>query len=532
MRGRNGYIQVEIKGKMALCHIYPPMDDGEYIDFSEAENYLSSHGFKGYDKTKFRQLMSTGEEEVLSLGLCDGLDFSESMSIKVSLDRMKAICRFFPPSMNGNVMTASDILAQLDEKGIKFGIDQDAILDYLGNRQYGVDYIFANGKQPDMGRDAKIEYYFNTNPNLRPKYNEDGSVNYRELNTINEVYEGQLLAKLIPADTGAPGRDIFGNDIPTRKVNSKRLHYGKNIRISEDNTQLYSEVQGHVKLVDEQVFVSDVYEVPADVDNSTGNIEFPGSVHVAGNVRGGFSIISQGDVIVDGVVEDALIQAGGQVVIKQGIHGMQRGLIDAQGNVICQFIENAKVYSGGYVETGSIIFSEVNATQDVIVNDHKGFIAGGIIRAGGKVESHILGSSMGAITRVEVGMAPEKKEQYLMLQKDISTKNQRINKLVPVIKTYQDYAAEGKELDQKNIDYLNKIMDEVSTLRGDLQKEREVFNGLHQELMTSQHAMVVVRRDVYPGVTIVISDLSKTIRDKRSYCQFKKEQGEIQVSNL
>ena len=251
-----------------------------------------------------------------------------------------------------------------------------------------------------------------------------------------------------------------------------------------------------------------------------------------GNVRGGFSIIAQGDVVVEGVVEDALIQAAGQVIIKRGIHGMQKGLIDAQGNVICQFIENAKVYSGGYVETGSVIFSEVNATKDVIVNDHKGFIAGGVIRAGGKVESHIMGSSMGALTRVEVGMAPEKKEQYMILQRDISQKNQRINKLTPVIKTYQSYASEGKALDEKNAAYMNKLMDELGSLKVDLQKEREAFNSLHQELLNSQHARVVVWRDIFPGVTIVISDISMTIKEKRSYCQFTKAQGEIQISNL
>ncbi|MBQ7677112.1 MAG: DUF342 domain-containing protein, partial [Lachnospiraceae bacterium] len=203
-----------------------------------------------------------------------------------------------------------------------------------------------------------------------------------------------------------------------------------------------------------------------------------------------------------------------------------------QGNVICQFIENAKVYSGGYVETGSVIFSEVNASKDVIVNDHKGFIAGGVIRAGGKVESNILGSSMGAITRVEVGMAPEKKEQYMILQRDISAKNQRINKLNPIIKNYQDYMASGKQLDEKTGAYLNKLMDELGNIRNELQKEREVFNSLHQELLNSQHARVVVRRDVYPGVTIVISDVAMTVKDKRSFCEFVKAQGEIQISNL
>lgn len=50
---------------------------------------------------------------------------------------------------------------------------------------------------------------------------------------------------------------------------------------------------------------------------------------------------------------------------------MQRGLLEAKGNVITKYIENAKVFAGGYVETGSIIYSEVSAGEDVIVAEKK-----------------------------------------------------------------------------------------------------------------------------------------------------------------
>lgn len=529
---RNGYLQVEIRGLMAIGHIYPPEGDGKRIDLAETEAYLKAQGLTGYDKKLLRQRAMSGEADEISLGLCNGLEFSETMYIKISLDRMKVTCRFLPPSEGGNVMNVQDILAQLESKGITYGIDQDAIMDFMTFRKYATDYVFAKGKPPRLGRDAKIEYFFNINPSLKPRYREDGSVDYRDLNTINNIEEGDLLARLIPEDPGENGRDVTGQDIQTRPVSPKRLMFGPNIRLSEDETELYSEVKGHVKLVDGKVFVSNLFEVPHDVDNSTGNIEFAGNVHVGGNVRGGFSIIARGDVIIEGVVEDALIQSGGQVIIKQGIHGMQKGIVDAESNVITQFIENATVFSGGYVETGSIIYSEVNAASDVIVNDRKGFIAGGVIRAGGKVESNTMGSSMGARTRIEVGMAPDKKEQYQMLQRDIAAKNQKISKLTPIIQTYQEYITEGRELDEKNEEYLNRIMDELEMAKTTLLSDREQFNELHQELLNSQHSKVAVRRDIFPGVTIVISDLTVTMKEKRSFCEFKKKNGEIQISNL
>lgn len=92
---------------------------------------------------------------------------------------------------------------------------------------------------------------------------------------------------------------------------------------------------GHASLVGGKVFVSDVYEVPADVDNSTGNIEYSGSVTVRGNVKGGFRISAKGDIVVEGIVEDAELYAGGQIIVKRGIHGMEK--------VCCRQVEMSSV---------------------------------------------------------------------------------------------------------------------------------------------------------------------------------------------
>ena len=528
----NGYVQVEINGKQAIGHIFPPKEGGLPINAAEVDEYLFAHGFSDYDKGAFRRQLAEPKESTFAFGNCDGLEFSETMNIKISLDKMRVTCRFMPPSMNGSRMNAKDIMGELSKRGVVYGIDQDAILAYLSDPCYATDYVFAEGLQPVIGRDAKIEYFFNTKPSLKPKHNEDGSVDYRDLNTICGVKEGDLLARLTPEDRGKPGKNVCGQDIPTRTVKSKHLEFGQNIRISDDRTEIYAAVTGHVSLVNEKVFVSDVYDVPADVDNSIGNINYDGNVHIHGNVRGGFSVVARGDVIVDGVVEDALIQAGGQIIVKRGIHGMRRGILDAKGNVIVQFIENAKVFSGGYVETGSIIYSEVNASEDIIVIDKKGFIAGGSVRAGGKVESMTIGSDMGAMTHIEVGMAPEKKERYTQLHKSITSLTKKINKLTPVIKTYNDFVESGKALDHKNMLYLNKLMSELRSTKDMLQDCRVEFNALHQELINSKHAKVIVRRDIHSGVMITISDLSMTMKDKRSYCQFEKKNGEILVTNL
>ena len=109
-------------------------------------------------------------------------------------------------------------------------------------------------------------------------------------------------------------------------------------------TEIFSEVTGHASLVKGKVFVSSVFEVPADVDNSIGNVEYAGNVHVAGNVKGGFEVRAKGDIIVEGVVEDALLEAGGQIIVKRGIHGMGKKAIFRQIAILYVSLSKMRLY--------------------------------------------------------------------------------------------------------------------------------------------------------------------------------------------
>lgn len=532
MPQQNGYFQIEIVENDSICHFYPPSDGGVRFPMKEALEYLTAEGYTDFDMNEFSSKLNSDTEETMYIGIGSGSEFSEYMKVRVSLDRMKAVCRFMPPSLNGSLLDSRDIINRLNNLGIIFGIDQDAIIEFFNDRCYATDYNFANGKLPRIGHDAKIEYFFNTNPTLKPKLNEDGSVNYKELNTICEVKKGDLLARLIPADMGERGKDIYGKEIPTREVHSKKLSFSRNVEINEDKTEIRSNVDGHVALIDDQVFVSDVLEIPADVDNSTGNINYSGNVHIAGNVRGGFTVSAGGDIVVDGVVEAAFLKAGGQIIVKCGIHGKHRGMLESKSNVISRFIENARVFAGGYVEAGSILYSDVNAGGDVLVEEKKGFILGGVVRAGGKVLSQTIGSDMGAPTRIEVGIAPEKKERYAFLNKEITGINMKINRITPVMRTYSDFLSKGGTLDDKNREYMQMLLNELNDLRKNLQGLRTEYNALHQDMLHSVRASVDVRRDVFPGVTVAVSELSTTTKEKRSFCRFQKKNGRVEVTNL
>ncbi len=65
-----------------------------------------------------------------------------------------------------------------------------------------------------------------------------------------------------------------------------------------------------------------------------------------------------------------------------------------------------------------------------------------------------------------------------------------------------------------------------------LTRYEEITNEMgqiHESMAASSGAYVQVNRNVYAGVSVSISDLSCNVKEKRSYCRFKKEDGEIKI---
>lgn len=532
----NGYFQVDIRSDASYVILYPPKDGGNPIKIDELERYLISNKLTEFKKVELKQgcdnVLESGKPALMRVGQNLPYKIREEMNIFLAEDKMSLSVRFYPPSVKGEHMDAEEIVRTIQANGIKFGIDNEAIRSFLNNRQYCTNLVFAKGKPYVAGHDAKIEYFFNTNTSLKPSMNEDGSVDYKNLDNISHVMEDQLLARITPEDPGIPGVDLFANVIKPPTVKTKKLNTGNNIRMSEDGLEIYSTVTGHANLVAGQVFVSDIYEIPADVDNTTGDIKYSGNVTVKGNVKSGFSIITDGDIVVDGVVEGANLEAGGQIILKRGVQGMQKAQLKAKSNICAKFIEGATVVSGGYIETESIIHSNVIAKTEINVAGRKGFITGGHVQAGSKITAKKIGSPMGAHTVVDVGMSQEVKEKYNAVKSEISAMALQLNKAYPILQTFMGKIKAGEKLDPKNMMYVKQLAAQTKELETQIKSKKFEFERLEAEVSLNVGAAVHVEGIIYPGVEINIAN-SKLITDsERSYCKFSVVDGDIKVSNL
>lgn len=528
----NAYYQVINNEMGTSLRLIPATESGKTgIDVQELIEYLTINKVPFQLKELGAAVANLKEETTLKLSMQRCLPIQESIHVSITDMNMTAVCSFIPPSSDGKRLGKSDIINTLNQKKIIYGIDEAAIDAFLESPEYLTDIVMAKGLEPRHGTDARIEYYFNTDLKARPTLNEDGSVDFFNLNIINHCEKDELLAKLYPEDRGDDGCDILGSRIKPRSVKHDILRFGKNIRQSEDKTELYATGSGSVSLVEGRVFVSTTMEVE-NVDTSTGNIHFDGDVVVNGNVCSNFSIKASGNVEVRGVVEGADIEAGGNITIARGMNGMSKGSLRAKGNIIAKFIENANAQANGYVEAGSLMHSTIMAGTEVNVDGRKGFISGGHVSATSLVSGKILGSEMGTDTVIEVGISPVVKKRYKELTDQEAEDFKIIERAVPILEAARDKYLAGKELSETQIENVRNLADVVREKRVTLAAVRAELDELEMLMSDEKQAQVVVKKVIYPGTKIIISDVSKIVKESIQYCRFIRYQGDVKMVGM
>ncbi|MCH5257397.1 MAG: DUF342 domain-containing protein [Lachnospiraceae bacterium] len=528
----NGYFRLIHEKDKTCIKLIPPTDGGKPLAVNDVTDYLALKDII-YDKNTLYKAIETLEDEEVTvlLEMRATLKERECYKFTISQDYMSAHVRFYAPSVGGEEMTAQELLKDLESKGIRHGIKQDAIIGYFKNREYCEDILVAEGTAPVQGKDAYIEYNFNTDRKAKPTLNDDGSVDFFHLNVVQHCHKGDVLAKLIPAVPGKYGMNLVGARLKPADVRNTTLKYGNNIDISEDKTVLTSAVNGHVELVDGTVFVSDVLVVE-NVDASTGNIECEGSVQVNGNVGTNFQVKAKGNIVVKGVVEGALLEAGDNVIIARGMNGMGRGAIKAGGNIISKFLENAAAEAKGYVAADSILHSLVEAGTEINVDGKRGFIIGGKVSAVNSVNVKTLGSSMGADTIIEVGTDPKLNARVQELQKLIEAENDALKQIYSILADAKTKIAKGIKLTPEQAQHIQKLANDSSIKTENINKYTQELENLSSQTKSRDGACVVVKESAYPGTTICIGDVSMRLQKEAQYCRFIKAQGDVKITGI
>ena len=451
------------------------------------------------------------------------------LDVEIQPDNMAAYLQV-DLEVNTNTDLFQVAMQELEKAGVKYGIDEVAVKDAVTIRR-GQRVQVATGKPVEMGADAQIIYHHLDEESGRPREREDGTVDFSDLNLIHNVRAGELIATKVPAIPGSPGITVKGQLIKGKQGKNVPLRRGKNTILEENGLKLIATCDGHVVLTGAGVInVLPVLEVNGDVDVSTGNISFIGDISVRGNVKPGFAIRTEGNVEIFGNIEGASILASGSIVVKRGIMGQGKGTVVAGGNIQAQFVENGNIQARGDINiTDAILHSLVSSGGRLVVEGRRGTIVGGVTRATREIRAKNIGSSLAPPTQIEVGIKPERKEEYRHLNQELQDKAKDLEKTRQIINLLSNLEKTRGELPEDKRETLNRLRPLEHQLEQEIAEKQRRKELLEEQLSTLRTGKICVQGTIYPGVTVMIGQITMTVNDAIEFCQLVVEEDDIKI---
>lgn len=340
--------------------------------------------------------------------------------LQISGDMMEARLIIHPPIPPAQQIPLQTLVDLLDQAGVKYGVDTDAIENALRKTMQtgssAVHCIAARGKAPLHGKDAmlRFEVEVGTAPGRELG---DGTIDFRERNMFVPVSENQVIARKSPATAGVAGMNLAGEPLVTQDGKDLQVKVSEEALFNEEDGTIRATASGVLTLVGKDTIrVSSQQKINGDVDFSTGNIRSHDAVHITGSILPDFMVSTKGDLLVGGNIQAATVNSHGNVVVKGGILG-PTSTIKVQGDADIHHIERSVLHAGGnIVIRGSSYYSSISAGGNIQAAD-KVKLVGGEIVAVGSITAGQIGSSVADPVKVAVGTDFRRFRRYQEMQK-------------------------------------------------------------------------------------------------------------------
>ncbi len=460
------------------------------------------------------------------------------LDLKVSSNGMRAVLEVTLHSLNQKV-TPEEILAFLEKNKICYGILEEEIREYCRQANFSQSLVCAVGKQVLDENDGRIEYHFETDKVLRPIQRKDGSLDYRELGLVKNISKGDSLCALIMPKPGSDGMDVYGKVVPYRKGTVPALPVGVNTQLSEDGQTLISTVDGTIEILPNAINVNEIFIVKGDVGRDSGNVSAKCSVLIQGDVKSGFSVSAGGDITVRGIVEHANLEAGGNIVISQGMNGGGRGRLKAGGNISGKFFENAILDAQHEIYASIIMSSSVRAGGSLILNKDIATLAGGECTVGCGVYAKNIGNPSGSVTKVRIESrelnsllteTSKKLKNPEVLLHELDNARREMREFEDQFeRLHQQFLQQHPEDDGSQFEQVNKAAEKK---RIQFSKKIEELEEQHQLSEASLNSFlsfsIIAKGMAYPGTKIEIAGYTYNVVKETSCAKFYLSYGKIE----
>ncbi|MDD2272774.1 MAG: FapA family protein [Desulfuromonadaceae bacterium] len=340
--------------------------------------------------------LAIGGNEIKKLGY--------SLYIRIPDSGLECRCSYVPHDQ-GSMMTGEELTAFLKQYNVHEGIDRDAFDGFVLKATAGqqqLDVLLASGIEPVAGADEHLSLSVQSSAAVRSGEEDITKVDMHIVQAFINVYSGDEIGRIIPAEPGIPGKNIMGQPIPAQPGKPLHVKIGKNIRAEEDGALLIASATGRLCCSAAEISVEEEYLVKGDVNFRIGSINFKGVVEVRGDVLDHFDITASKGLTVTGNIGVCNIVSDGDVTFC-GMDGQDTATITCGGTLRAHFIHDVIVECAGDVIVDVEIHNCTIRTLGRIIVD-KGAISGGSYIALGGIEAKKLGSASSQHTKLHAGV--------------------------------------------------------------------------------------------------------------------------------
>lgn len=414
----------------------------------------------------------------------------------------------------------------LRAEGLVYGVQTEA-LQKFEQQGFLEKTLIAEGLAPVAGHSAWFEYLVeepeaDALADLADVSGE--AIDHRQRREICSVDVDQVLMRKHEATEGQKGISVYGLGIPATAGRDFSLQASPGSRISEgDPHLLIADREGRPIRMSRSVRVDNVLVLEA-VDYESGHINFKGSVHIRGTVSDGFHVCASGDIIVQGAVEDAVLEAGNHISIKGGMFGKERARLSAGGNIWVTFVKSSEIDCLGdlHVKEG-LFFCQARVLGEILagVKGGKGQLNGGHIRVGKRVIAQIIGSHASTTTLLSLGEDPYLRQKMRDMDHNLRFYKSELEQVVKSIIYLRTRAAQSavslEELEQRRAELLesvNLLSEQVQALRIQLESSR-------------YDCELIVRDSLMSGSQIQLAEQRRNVEEDLPACRLHLVQDDL-----
>ena len=500
-----------------MLKVLLPVGEGLPIELKDVIDEIKRPDTISFDEQLVKKYVKSGtDNDYLTVGQFKHVPAGDVViGVEVTKDEMKGNIVVSPPSMSGSEASFDMIKRAILQQGVvEACINEDKIREFVDNPVYNNPYEVAAAIEPVDGHDAYISYNFETDPKkLKAQVDEEGKVDYKKLNNIQNVIADQPLAQKIPAERGKGGKTLFGRYLEAKNGKDIQIQLGANVKLDRDGVTIKAEIDGEVMLVNGKVTVEPVKYLDA-VNVKTGDVKFVGTVVVKGNVQEGYKVEAT-NIEVGGIVDKSRLEATGNIIVRQGVFGKGEGYIKAGKSLWAKFINDTTVeVEENVIVNDSIVNSNVTAMKNIVLRGKKAQIIGGHLMATEEICARKVGSPGGGTeTILEVGVDPRAKKRLEELQNMQAKATKEYENCDLDIQTLEQQKKLRKKLPQEKEEKLKNLKERCEQISEELEKMTDEINKIQEHLRDLKAiGKVKVEGDVYSGVKIYIRDVLDEVK--------------------